>query len=110
MYGIAGKDEGEKNAIATAAMMNQFTTKRIITMNLTIFFVTELNSMVKRGEFIPANRNERLKEIGTLLEYLDPKKATVFDTTHPTNIIKVKGTLPQDKGLLVQKITNHIEC
>ena len=37
MYGIAGAGQGEKNARATADMINQFTTRTIITMNLKIF-------------------------------------------------------------------------
>ncbi|UUM12251.1 hypothetical protein NQU17_01475 [Clostridiaceae bacterium HFYG-1003] len=37
MYGIAGAGQGEKYARATADMINQFTTRTIITMNLKIF-------------------------------------------------------------------------
>ncbi|MFD3156753.1 radical SAM protein [Haloimpatiens sp. FM7330] len=104
MYGIAGEGEYVDNAIATAKMINQFITNKVITMNLTIFNGTELNNMVKRGDFIPQSRNERLVEIRTLLENLEPKQPMVFDTTHPTNIIKIKGTLPQDKEKLIARI------
>ena len=37
MYGIAGEGESVDNAVATAGMINQFITSRIITMNLTVF-------------------------------------------------------------------------
>lgn len=109
MYGIAGKGEGIHNAIATADMINKFTTKRVITMNLTVFHGTELNSMIEKGEFVPSDRMERLTEIRTLLEKLEPKQPTLFDTTHPTNIISIKGELQQDKKLLYNKVTNYIE-
>lgn len=108
MYGIAGKDESIDNAVATAKMINQFITNKVITMNLTIFHGTELNRMVKRGDFIPPCRNERLVEIKTLLENLEPKQPMIFDTTHPTNLIKIKGTLPQDKERLIGEVTNSI--
>lgn len=51
MYGIAGKGESVDNGIATAEMINSFTTNKVITMSLTIFYGTELNSMVEKGEF-----------------------------------------------------------
>lgn len=77
-------------------------------MNLIVFDGTELNNMIKRIEFIPPDRKERLVEIRTLLENLKPDQQMVFDTTHPTNIIKIKGTLPQDKERLIGELTNSI--
>ncbi|MFA9423068.1 MAG: radical SAM protein [Sedimentibacter sp.] len=109
MYGIAGKGESVENAIATAKMINQFITRKVITMNLNIVSGTELNSMLERGDFILPEENERLLEIKTLLENLQPKKQMIFDTTHPTNIFKIKGTLPQDKARLIDEVTNQIK-
>lgn len=105
MYGIAGKGESEDNAVATAKMINQFITNKVITMNLTIFCGTELYNMVNSGDFIPPDGNERLLEIRTLLEHLEPKQPMIFDTTHPTNIVKMKGVLPQDKERLIKEAT-----
>lgn len=105
MYGIAGEGESVNNAISTAKMINQFDVNSIITMNLIIFEGTKLDNLVKNGDFTPPNRSERLLEIKTLLEYLEVEKPTIFDTTHPTNIIKIKGTLPQDKEILMKYIS-----
>lgn len=110
MYGIAGKGESIDNAVATAKMINQFTTNRVITMNLIIVEGTELSCMVKRGEFIPADGNERLVEIRTLLENFEPKQPMMFDTTHPTNIIMIKGTLPRDKESLIDEVAKRIKA
>ncbi|MBP1925088.1 radical SAM superfamily enzyme YgiQ (UPF0313 family) [Sedimentibacter acidaminivorans] len=109
MYGIAGKGESVDNAVATAKMINQFITNGVITMNLKVANQTELNNMVIRGDFILPDGNERLVEIRTLLENLEPKKQMIFDTTHPTNIIKIKGTLQQDKERLIDKVTSYIK-
>jgi len=106
MYGIAGEGESEANGIATAQMINQFTTQKVITMSLIVFVDTELNKMVEKGKFVPAGRGERLLEIKTLLEHLKPQKAMLFDTTHPTNIIRIKGFLPQDKNRLIAQVEN----
>lgn len=100
MYGIAGSGECEENALETANMLNRFETERIITMNLTVFDGTELYNMVKRGEFTPPSKEERLREIAMLLEKIEPSKSTVFDTTHPTNLIKIKGRVPDERERL----------
>lgn len=104
MYGIAGKDKSVENAIATAKMINQFVTNKVITMSLKVFHGTDLEAVVKRGKFIPSSRNERLLEIKTLIENLRPKGSLIFDTTHPTNIIKIKGILPKDKARLIKAV------
>jgi len=109
MYGIAGKGESVDNAFATAKMINQFITSRVITMNLTVFYGTALDSMVRKGDFIPPDGNERLLEIKTLLEKLEPKKPMLFDTTHPTNIIKIQGTLPKDREILINTVEKYIK-
>ncbi|NLI95705.1 MAG: radical SAM protein [Synergistaceae bacterium] len=108
MYGIAGKGESVDNAVATAKMLNQFVTNRIITMNLTVFYGTELGKRVERGEFVPPTGRERLLGIRSLLENLEPRQPTVFDTTHPTNLIKIKGTLPQDKKRLLGEVNRYV--
>lgn len=104
MYGIAGKGKGLKNAVDTASMIDQFVTSRIITMNLTVFEGTGLSRIMKEGLFTPASNHERLQELRLLLEMLDPKNHTIFDTTHPTNLVKIKGILPYDKKLLINNI------
>ena len=85
-------------------MINQFQTRKVITMSLIIFDRTDLAKMVEEGRFIPPSRNERLLEIKTLLENLKPEKETFFDTTHPSNIIKIQGKLPGDKNKLLSQI------
>lgn len=109
MYGIAGAGQSVDNAVATANMINRFATQKVITMSLIIFNNTELNHMVKRGEFVPPGGRERMLEIRTLLETLEPEKPTVFDTTHPSNIIRISGTLPWDRQKLIKDVERHAE-
>ncbi|HHW94162.1 MAG TPA: radical SAM protein [Clostridiaceae bacterium] len=108
IYGIAGKGQSADNAVATAKMINTFAPRSVITMNLTVFTGTELHKMIERGYFIPPSGGERIVEIITLLENLEPNRAMIFDTTHPTNIIKIKGTLPYDKERLIDEIRSRI--
>lgn len=107
MYGIAGSGKCEENAIETAKMLGRFETERIITMNLTVFDGAELYDMVKRGEFTPPSKEERLMEIAALLENIQPKKSAVFDTTHPTNLIKIKGRVPEERERLLAEVNSY---
>lgn len=109
MYGIAGADQGIQNATQTAEMINQFRTNKVITMNLKVFCGTELELMVNRGEFSLAAPLELVLEIRTLLEHLKSQRTMLFDTTHPTNLIQIKGTLPQDQERLLDEISEKLE-
>lgn len=104
MIGVAGKGKGVENALATAKMINQFSTNSIILMNLMIFEGTKMSDMVKEGDFVLADAKERLFEIKTLIENLEPQKPTIFDTTHPSNLVKIKGVLPVDKEELLRQL------
>ena len=104
MYGIAGQGKSVENAVKTAEMLNQFDSYKIVTMNLTVFEMTELAKMVQNKEFVQADTNEKLLEIKTLLEHLEVKKTTIFDTTHTTNLIKLEGTLPEAKERLIKEM------
>ncbi len=109
MYGIAGKGESVDNAVATAEMINQFVTGKLITMNLVIMEGSRLRDMVKNHVYIPSGRRERLVEIKTLLENLEPKEPMMFDTTHATNLVRMEGVLPEQKRRLIREISNHIK-
>lgn len=108
MYGIAGKGNGVENAIATAKIINQFKTNKVITMNLTVFYGTDLRKMVDQEEFVLPSSKERLMEIRMLLEKLETTERMIFDTTHPTNIIKIKGALPEDRAKLIREVDRFI--
>ncbi len=104
MYGIAGKGKSEENAKATARMLDQFETRKIITMNLTVFHGTKIADLEREGRFVQAGIQEKVEEIRILLENLTVKTNTEFDTTHATNLVKLQGTLPQDKNRLLCKL------
>lgn len=56
-----------------------------------------------------ASQVELLLEIRTLLERLDPKINTEFDTTHPTNMIQLKGILPKDREKLLEIVSSKLK-
>lgn len=104
MYGIAGKGQGKKNARRTAEVLNTMALHKIITMNLTLFSGTDMAKWTKDGQYVPSTREERVEELRELLLMLKPKKRVLFDTTHPTNILKILGYLPEEKDRLISEL------
>ena len=104
MYGLAGAGKCIQAAVETAEMLNQMALHKIITMNLTLFTGTELSQMADNGTYIPARRPERIDELHTLLDNLVPKKKLLFDTTHPTNIVRIRGYLPDEKERIIGEL------
>lgn len=104
MYGIAGKGKGVEHAHKTAAMVNQFKSNKVVTMNLTLFDSTPLAAMVTKGEFTEAPMYERKEEVRTLINEISPETPVLFDTTHATNLVKLLGTLPTDKEKLMEQL------
>ena len=104
MYGLAGKGKCVEHAQKTAALVNQFKSNKIVTMNLTLFDSTPLAAMARKGEFVEATNAERADELRELLKLLDPPGGTILDTTHPTNNIKLMGQLPDDREKLQKQL------
>lgn len=109
MTGIAGKGRCIDNALKTAKMLNQMELNKIISMNLRVFEFSKLNNYIKNGEFLLPGMNERIMELRTVIENFIPKKKTLLDTTHPTNIVSVKGYLPDEKDEIINKISSYIK-
>lgn len=93
MYGIAGRGNGVENALLTAQMVNRFHSGKIITMNYTVFEFSEMAEWIRDGSFEEASPQEKCLELRTFFEHLSPDCAVELDTTHPTNLLKMRGKL-----------------
>ena len=106
MYGSAGAGECVENAKETAKMLNQMNPEKIITMNLTLFMGTKLYNAAEKGDYIPAPVSERCAELSELIKNLYPEKKVMIDTTHPTNIKRIRGYLPDEREELLEKLSD----
>lgn len=108
LTGIGGKGTWELNAKETSCMLNQIKPRTIITMNLMVMEGSELNKLVKKGEYIQATNREHLLELKAIIEVLNPEKIIEFDTTHPSNKFKIRGSLLKDKSKLLREINRAL--
>lgn len=68
MTGLAGKGNGQRNAINSAKVFSQLNPYFISVDSLTLFPDTQLYQMAKQGKFIPADEKERIEELQILIE------------------------------------------
>lgn len=55
-------------------------------------------------EFVEAGVREKRDEIKVLIENLDVGKKVEFDTTHATNLVKLQGSLPEQREEFIEKL------
>lgn len=103
MLGLGGKKLSKENALDTASLLSNLDPKVIIVVTLVLFKAAKLIENVKNKEFQRLSILESIREERLLLENLDLRN-TLFNATHKTNTLILKGRLPDQKDLLLDKI------
>lgn len=104
MTGLAGKGNGNRNAINSAKIFNQLNPYFISVDSLTLFSETELFAWAQDGRFIPAGEYERIEELITLLQHLQIRVHLQADSK--SNFRPLSGTLPYDRGKIIDELQN----
>lgn len=107
MTGIAGRGRGLENADATAEFFNRTRPSRIINFSLFLSRQSPLYREVQAGSFVPADELENLIEERRLLELLETGP-TVYDGFHDRIEFRVRGTLPDDRQKMSDKLNGAI--
>jgi radical SAM superfamily enzyme YgiQ (UPF0313 family) len=108
MTGLAGKDNGQRNALNTAKVLNEISPYFVENPyflsidSLTLFPDTEIYRMVQRGEFIPAGEKERLEELITLLQNLRLRTRIQADTI--SNFMPITGLFPKENEKMIGEL------
>ena len=107
LLGLAGSGNSEKNALATAELVNKLKPNIVAILSLTIFPGTKMFDDRKDGRFIEASELERTKEFKTFIENLNIK--TRIAANHVTMGTPIVGDLPQDKEMILSELTHIID-
>ena len=108
MLGLGGKRLSRENAIDTASLLSKVNPQVIIVVTLVIFKDAKIVKSIRNGEFIRLGILDSIKEEKILLENLHMEN-TIFNGTHKTNALILKGKLPEQKSLLLDKICKVLE-
>lgn len=109
MTGIAGHGRGLENGTSTAEFFNRTQPQRIINFSMFLFRSAPLFQEAQAKTFIPATELENLQEERLLLELLKTDGPLAYDGFHDRIEFRVRGTLPDDRKNMLNKLDLAIE-
>lgn len=107
MLGLGGRKRSVENARATGRFLNSVNPLEIVVVTTVLFAKAPLVEKVRNKEFDRMSVYESVYEEKVLLENLELD--TIFNGSHNTNAIPIKGKLPEQKDLLIKKINTALE-
>lgn len=108
MVGLGGRELSKKNAIDTGMFISKFNPRVIIVVTLVLFKNARLVEKLRSKEFIRLRPLEAIYEEKLLLENLNVTNS-IFNGSHKTNSLILKGKLPEHKELLLKRINKVLE-
>ena len=106
LAGICGAGRGVEGAKKSAEVFNQTHPLMIGSSMLTIFPESELYQEIQRGNWKEESELEKLTELKTLIAHLEI--VTRIATDGASNLVQVRGNLPEDKEKLVRNLEHLI--
>jgi radical SAM superfamily enzyme YgiQ (UPF0313 family) len=103
LNGLGGVAYSQQHAINSARLMNEAQPEYLSTLVLSFPTGMKRYQAGFNGEFVPLDQRQLFEEMQTLLSHLELKK-TIFRSDHASNYLVLKGTLNQDKAMLLEKI------
>ena len=103
LAGISGAGRGAEGALRSAEIFNQTRPRRIGSSMLTVFPSSELYQEIQAGNWKEESELEKLGELKTLVEHLSVP--TRFETEGASNLVLVRGDLPEDR----EQLTGYLE-
>lgn len=101
--GLAGPERAHEHALANAAFVNEMRPTLLFVSPLHVDEGTPLKQLVESGRFHESSLGEYIDEEIDLLRNLDVE-GCVFYGMHVSNPVAVLGTIPQDKGRMLQEL------
>ena len=103
LTGLAGKGNGQRNALASAQLFSQLKPFIISVVSLTIFPESQLYADMKKGFYTEPPEYERLDELMTFIGNLKNETTLLANTV--SNPVPMNGYLPKDKNRLLAELS-----
>ena len=109
MPGLGGVKWTRQNALQTARVINAINPDFVRLRTLHVVPGTEMDELMKNGEFKPLNDEEILKEIKLFIEELNVH-GTYLASDHILNLLEeLEGRFPEDKQKILSVIERYFE-
>lgn len=99
-----GVEKALENGKLTGLMLSQVNARGIFPMSVTLVPGTELWDMKAKGEYVEATEYDRLVELKTIIENLNPEKTALLSSAHNSNTMFIKGIAPRDNEKMINEI------
>ena len=106
--GIGGKENSIEHALESARVLNAMEPDYIGLLTLLLEEGTELYEDVKNGKFQILNPKEVLIETKNLVENLEIDNC-IFRSNHASNYLSLRGTLMEDRELILKQIEEGLK-
>lgn len=100
----AGVDKAIENGRLTGQMLSQVNCRGIFPMSVTLVPGTELWEQYQMGEYEEATEYDRLIELKSMVESINPSSTALISSAHNSNTMYIKGILPNDRDRLLEEI------
>lgn len=106
ILGLGGKTYTKEHIRGTAEVLSAVSPHYSAALTLIIEPGVKDEFMTKFGEpFVPISDSEALDELENLVANINAKNEIIFRANHGSNAYTVKGTFPQDKDSMLEKIS-----
>lgn len=109
LNGLAGKDNGERNALKTAELYSKIRPFIISVVSLTVFPEADLYRDILAGTYVESTEYERLNELRILISNLMLDTPVTILANTVSNPVPLTGILPHDRNRLMSEIQYIIE-
>ncbi len=106
ILGLGGKTYTKEHIRGTAEVLSAVSPHYSAALTLIIEPGVKDEFMTKFGEpFIPITDSEAIDELENLVANINAKNEIIFRANHGSNAYTIKGTFPQDKDSMLEKIS-----
>ena len=102
LTGLAGKGNGQRNALASAKLFSQLKPFYISVISLTLFPESELYQDAMNGKYEVSSEYERVDELITFIENIENQTTWLANTV--SNPIPMTSILPKEKDKLLKQL------
>ncbi len=106
VLGLGGKDLSYEHAMESANVVNSTQPDYTAALTLMLIPKTLLHYQTQKGEFSIPTERDIMREMLIFVENIDVK--TIFRSNHVSNLVPIKGNLPEDKERLSNLLTRYI--
>lgn len=106
--GIGGKDYSLEHARESAKIINEINPHYVGLLTLIVEEGTPLYEDIQNGKFQLLSPREVLLETREMVKDLEVDNC-IFRSNHASNYVSLRGTLPQDKDMILLQIEEGLE-